>query len=276
MSYGLTPDEQEQWDRDGYVVRERVFDRDDCEALAAVAGELATGRAAARHARKNALVAAGKVADTGGVETMHSAIMPHTASDLFRRRVRDPRLTDVVADLIGPDLVVHNSLFIFKSPGIGLPFPWHQDLWYFRKRFETETTIGTWQAIDDAAVSNGCLWVIPGSHLGEILEHDELEGDQQQEFKRARVPADETGIPVEVPAGSVLFFHSRLLHRSEHNRSDRWRRTYVCHYLSAHAKDKNPGAAGRPVMWVRGGEPTGGITITPDDQLTDWQGDRGG
>ena len=50
----------------------------------------------------------------------------------FLARTRDPRLTDPVVDLLGPDLLGLNSLYIWKPPKIGLGFfPWHQDRWLY-------------------------------------------------------------------------------------------------------------------------------------------------
>ena len=167
-----------------------------------------------------------------------------------------PRLTDPLVDILGPDILGINNLFIWKAPKIGLGFPWHQDKFYFRNRFKTETTIGTWTAIDSADRDNGCLYVVPGSHKSDIFEHDDLEGSQQQEFKLARGVSDADGVAVEVPPGAVIWFHSHLLHKSTDNHSLRFRRSYVVHYLSAQAEWSRPAARNnrtrQPVMWIRG------------------------
>ena len=140
-----------------------------------------------------------------------------------------------------------------KLPGVrDAGFPWHQDKFYFRKRFKTETTIGTWTAIDAADRDNGCLYVIPGSHKRDISEHEDIVGSQQEEFKLARDARDEDGIAVEAPPGTVIWFHSHLLHKSTDNHSKRFRRSFVSHYLSAQAEWANGPGRGQPVMWVQG------------------------
>ena len=71
----------------------------------------------------------------------------------------------------------------------------------------------------------------------------------------ARGVRDEDGVAVEVPPGSVIWFHSHLLHKSMDNHSLRFRRSFVAHYLSAQAEWAQPapnGRRGQPVMWVRG------------------------
>ena len=65
---------------------------------------------------------------------------------------------------------------------------------------------------------------------------------------------DEDGIAAEVPPGAVIWFHSHLLHKSTNNHSQRFRRSYVSHYLSAQAEwfDPEKIGKGQPIMWVRG------------------------
>ncbi|MYH79696.1 phytanoyl-CoA dioxygenase family protein [Candidatus Poribacteria bacterium] len=204
---------------------------------------------------QNALVRDGKIEEQG-IYAMHKIHHPSCYCPEFLARVRDPRLTDPLVDILGPDILGINNLFIWKAPKIGLGFPWHQDKFYFRNRFNTETTVGTWTAIDTADRENGCLYVIPGSHKWDIFEHDDLEGSQQREFKLARGARDEDGVAVEVPPGAVIWFHSHLLHKSTDNHSLRFRRSYVIHYLSAQAEWAHPAALNskkrQPVMWIRG------------------------
>ena len=163
-------------------------------------------------------------------------------------------LTDPIVDLFGPNVLGLNNLYIWKSPRIGLGFPWHQDKWYFNHQYKTEMTVGTWTAIDAADKENGCLYVIPGSHKHGILKHEDLEGSQQAEFKIARDAKDEDGVAVEVPPGAVVWFNNQLLHKSTDNHSARFRRCNVAHYISADAEriPKKDTKNVRPVMWVRG------------------------
>ena len=132
-----------------------------------------------------------------------------------------------------------------------------------------QTTIGTWTAVDAADRGNGCLYVIPGSHRRPIAEHDELAGSQQSEFKLARGTRDEEGVALEAAPGTVIWFHSHLLHKSTDNHSGRFRRSYVSHYLSAQAQWANPerAATGVPVMWVRGTTFPGRVTEVQRDPV---------
>ncbi len=255
--FGLSPDELVHWNENGYLVRLDVFSPEENDALRQVAEAIVDGKRPfpAAHIDQNALVRDGKIEEQG-IHAMHKIHHPSCYCPEFLSRVRDPRLTDPLVDILGPDILGINNLFIWKAPKIGLGFPWHQDKFYFRNRFNTETTVGTWTAIDAADRGNGCLYVIPGSHKWDILQHDDLEGSQQQEFKLARGVRDEDGFAVEVPPGAVIWFHSHLLHKSTDNHSLRFRRCYVSHYLSAKAEWAHPAAMNgkrrQPVMWIRG------------------------
>lgn len=125
---------------------------------------------------------------------------------------------------------------IFNLKSAGKPGQaWHQDEHYIPTRDRSLTA--AWIALDDATLENGCLWVLPGSHrLGVIWPnrpHDREEFDEGWETYGYPF-ADGEVIPCQVDAGSVVFFHGYLLHRSFRNRSRTgFRRVLVNHYMSA-------------------------------------------
>ena len=253
--FALTPEEQLAWEENGYFVRYDVFTKKENDILRHIADDIVNGKRPfpTDNINQNALVRDGKV-EAAGIHAMHKIHHVSCYCPEFLARVRDPRLTDPIVDLLGPNLLGLNNLYIWKSPKIGLGFPWHQDKWYFNHQYKTEMTVGTWTAIDAADKENGCLYVIPGSHKYGILAHEDLEGSQQSEFKIARDAKDEDGVPVEVPPGAVVWFNNQLLHKSTDNHSLRFRRCNVAHYISGNAErvPKKNRKNTRPVMWVRG------------------------
>lgn len=253
--FALTTDEQSFWKENGYLVRYDVFTEKENNILRQIADDIVGGKRSfpAENINQNALVRDGKV-NASGINAMHKIHHVSCYIPEFLARVRDPRLTDPIVDLLGPNLLNQGNLYIWKAPKIGLGFPWHQDKWYFNWQYKTDMTIGTWTAIDAADKENGCLYVIPGSHKLGILDHEDLDGSQQNEFKIARDAKDEDGIAVEVPPGGVVWFNNQLLHKSTDNYSLRFRRCNVVHYISADAEriPKKDKTNIRPVMWVRG------------------------
>ena len=253
--FRLTPEERSAWEENGYFVRLNVFTEEENDLLAQIADDIAIGKISFPnyHIFQNALVRDGKI-EAQGIYAMHNIQYVSCNCPEFLARTRDFRLTDPVVDLLGPDLLGLNNLYIWKPPKIGLGFPWHQDKWYFNHQYKTGMTVATWTAIDTADKENGCLYVIPGSHKYGVREHVELEGSQQGEFRQAQGARDEDGVAVEVPAGAVIWFNSQVLHKSTDNHSERFRRANIAHYISAKAEWTRPEAVNkkRPPMWIRG------------------------
>lgn len=57
-----------------------------------------------------------------------------------------------------------SNIFVFQQPGIGGEVVPHQDNSFLIT--EPATCTGLWLALEDATITNGCLWAIPGSHKG--------------------------------------------------------------------------------------------------------------
>jgi phytanoyl-CoA hydroxylase len=134
----------------------------------------------------------------------------------------------IVEELLGADASVFQSMFILKSPG-AWGQPWHQDAYYFN--FDRGPQIGLWLAISEATLENGCLSVLPGSHLDPIHYHgpDRREGSNYG-YTEVDVPEEDRAVPVLMQPGDLLVFHSHLLHRSVDNLGVGRREAMVLHY----------------------------------------------
>jgi phytanoyl-CoA hydroxylase len=137
------------------------------------------------------------------------------------------KMLDCMEDLMGAGknyrgIYYHSSKVMFKPPG-GVAKPWHQDAAYWRQFDPNQITV--WIAIDDSSEENGCVWAIPGSHKLGHIPHVKAElqvEDSQIDLEKA--------VPVPVPPGGMLIFHSLVLHKSDKNHSDKMRRAIICDY----------------------------------------------
>lgn len=159
---------------------------------------------------------------------------PHKISPIMHNYLGHPVMQEVLTQIIGPDVKCMQSMLFIKASGKPGQ-AWHQDEYFIPTRDRTLT--GGWIALDDATVENGCLWVIPGSHKHGVLwpqwDHDDPRFDCTGEAYGFPYK-DEDAIPVEVKAGTILFFNGYLLHRSLPNRATAgYRRVLVNHYMSA-------------------------------------------
>ncbi len=160
---------------------------------------------------------------------------PHRTSDVFTRFLAQQTIVDVLTRAIGPNLKCMQSMLFIKpsgKPGQA----WHQDEDFIPTR--DRSLAGAWMALDDATTENGCLWIIPGSHRHGVLwpqyPHDDKRFDCTMESFQFPY-TDDDAVPVEVPAGAIVFFNGYTLHRSLPNQgpAGRYRRALVNHYMSA-------------------------------------------
>jgi ectoine hydroxylase-related dioxygenase (phytanoyl-CoA dioxygenase family) len=160
---------------------------------------------------------------------------PHKISETMTRYVAHPTYVDVLTRIIGPNVKCMQSMLFIKASGKPGQ-AWHQDEFYIPTRDCSLT--GGWLAMDDATVENGCLWILPGSHRRKVIYPQKSNVDDRR-FDCAGVAyqfpyRDEDAVPVEVRAGSIVFFNGYLLHRSLPNHAKSgYRRVLVNHYMSA-------------------------------------------
>jgi ectoine hydroxylase-related dioxygenase (phytanoyl-CoA dioxygenase family) len=161
------------------------------------------------------------------------AHFPHKLSSMVAGVLAHPRIVSVLTRLIGPNVKAMQSMLFTKASGKPGQ-AWHQDENFIPTRDRSLTA--AWIALDDATVENGCLWVLPGSHRAGVLHPDREHDDERFDctVEAYDFPyTDDDAVPVEVTAGSVVFFNGYLLHRSLPNTSAGTRRALVSHYMSA-------------------------------------------
>lgn len=145
-------------------------------------------------------------------------------------------VVDVMEQLIGPNIKAATSQLTFKMRGNTKSFDWHQDNGY--GELEPYTTISTLTALEDVDEENGCLRLIPGSHLqGQIDVNHLFDKDRKNKEVNIQVDVDESqAIPVPMKAGETLLFHCWTLHQSQGNFSEnRDRRILFMRYADADA-----------------------------------------
>lgn len=159
---------------------------------------------------------------------------PVDVSGAFRDVMRDNRALDAVAQLIGPNVEFNNSKINAKHPGSATEVKYHQDFMF--QPHTNEDLIAVLFFLDDVSVENGPLNVVPGSHRGPMFDHwhdGVFTGTVSPEVERAQAPS---AVPVHGPAGSACLMHTRLLHGSAQNRSDRPRTLFISEYRAEDSK----------------------------------------
>ncbi len=155
---------------------------------------------------------------------------------VFAEFARSPAVLDLVWPLVGPDLDVFLSQFIFKTPG-AWGQPWHRDAFYFP--FEpARPVVGVWLAVTEATLANGCLHVLPGSQAEPVHPHVPDRRPRANYGYFEIVDHDMAAAePVLMQPGDLLIFDSHLMHRSTDNKTDGVRAALVLHFAAAGTVD---------------------------------------
>lgn len=145
---------------------------------------------------------------------------------------RHPELVEAVQSLIGDELYSVSSNVFNKPPGVDGRHPMHQDLRYFKLR-PADDIVGVWTAMLPATRAHGCLAVIPQSHKGKLLDHDNPDWEYVNHGFYGIEDIDlDARIHVEMQPGDTLLFHPLIVHGSGRNRSGAFRRAISIHYAS--------------------------------------------
>ena len=154
-------------------------------------------------------------------------IYPHRYNDSFKKIMLDPRLMGIMADLFAEEPLAAQSIVYFKPPG-ARGQAYHQDNYYLS--VEPGTCIAAWIAIDRADEENGGLVVVPQTQ--DLAIECPHEADASLSFFRDEVnlPEGKRIVP-QLEPGDVLFFNGSTIHGSYPNRSTRFRRSLILHYV---------------------------------------------
>jgi len=179
---------------------------------------------------------------SGMLERVHPAvgvdniIGAHTHDPVLLDLCAQPRLLDIIEQMVGPDVVLWSSHIIAKPPRTGAEIPWHQDAPYWNIQPWIFATI--WLALDDTTPENGPMYVLPGSHRNGEVKHVPM----MKKGKMFHMQIDPALIPEDVekqhhgvfiPAGSAECHDALLYHRSDANISDKRRCVMIIRYMSA-------------------------------------------
>jgi ectoine hydroxylase-related dioxygenase (phytanoyl-CoA dioxygenase family) len=162
-------------------------------------------------------------------------------SAVLREVAEDSRLLQPMRELLGCEPILMEEKLNYKqalAQPVDLPcrpdddaFPFHHDWGYYRAQGYPKETLSSAVSIDESTPDNGPIRVIPGSQRREWpLSHD---GKGPEIADGTFSAAD--ALDVLAPAGSVMLFHSALVHHSGPNQTAAPRRIMIySHYPSWH------------------------------------------
>lgn len=182
---------------------------------------------------KDVMVAKGAVRPGSRMEAI-AKIQDYEFDPVLDGYATHPRILDCVERFIGRDVMTIHTMLINKPPNVDGRHPLHQDLLYFPFR-PADRIVAAWTALEPVTRENGCLVVVPGTHRGELIAHENPEWEYLNGgYFGAKDVGDvaERRIHLEMAPGDTVFFHPILLHGSGRNRTQGFRRAISAHYAA--------------------------------------------
>ncbi len=210
--------------RQGYILVRGLFSPTEIELLNqyARADKLIASRATSRSDAQ------------GGTTTL--SLSNDLEDNLYAAVVRSRRVAGNMALLLGSEVYHYHHKMMLKEPYVGGAWEWHQDYGYWYDFGCLYPDMGScFIAVDRATRENGCLQVVPGSHLLGRINHMKIGGQTGADPERVEAAIARLSIVhVEMEPGDGLFFHGNLLHRSDQNTSPNPRWSLICCYNTRH------------------------------------------
>ena len=215
----LTPEQLAQFDRDGYLFFPGLFTPEETRMLSDAVPELYNRREDYN------------IREKGG-DAVRTNFAAHMYSEPFAKLARHPRMIQPVEELLGEELYMHQFKINGKMAFEGDVWQWHQDYgtWLNDDLMPTERAMNVAIFLDDVTEHNGPLMLIPGSHKKGVVEarHDltttsyplwTVDNNLIRQLVERAGGRDGGIVSPKGPAGSMILFHSCLVHGSGSNMS---------------------------------------------------------
>jgi ectoine hydroxylase-related dioxygenase (phytanoyl-CoA dioxygenase family) len=174
----------------------------------------------------------------------------------FLELAKNPQILDAVEQLIGPDVILWGCHVFCKPAGDGHETPWHQDGHYWPIRPLATCTV--WVALEPSTRDNGCLRVIPRSHLART-SHPHLHEDRQDVALQQRLAETAfdaaSAVDLQLQPGQMSMHDVYMIHGAQANRSSKRRAGVALRYMpgsSVFERHLDPvaGRSGVPVAFA--------------------------
>jgi ectoine hydroxylase-related dioxygenase (phytanoyl-CoA dioxygenase family) len=227
----------------GYVAMERVFSDDEVQSMRKEADDILELILNSSNSLERQSGRLDLVRNEAGF--LVRKIQPINDLSLYLSQISaDSRLLDPMRALMNEEPILMEEKLNYKQPLPGLSFgfetkprgtdrfPVHNDWAYYRAQNYPQGIISSAITLDDCPAEAGPIHIWPGTHKSH-LEHESV--DIGLQVQPGLVDFD-GGEDLLLPAGSVAFFSSLLVHNSRPNTSGKPRRMMIYSHYPASAK----------------------------------------
>jgi hypothetical protein len=236
--YILTQEQIESYLRDGYLVLSQAVDEAELQSVEPTFDKFIRGEVTGM--ARDFCDMSGPYGRAFEDFNLVNAMLPRVYETALVDNVFERRASSIARQLLGDGAQLDYDQFLAKRPRRPeAVFAWHQDLGYWPSGTPDTATVTCSLALDDATLDNGCLRVVPGSHLEPTLRpHRPLTWSSVPELRQdahtlsVALGESDRAIALPVKRGDVSLHNERIVHGSSGNHTDGWRRTYVIAFRS--------------------------------------------
>ncbi|MEM7226521.1 MAG: phytanoyl-CoA dioxygenase family protein [Pseudomonadota bacterium] len=175
--------------------------------------------------------------------------------------MRDPRVLDPIAQILGPDLLCWNTIFWIKEPRAESFVSWHQDITYWG--LAGGEVVSAWLALSPASEAAGCMRVLPKSHLEPAMAHQDRYAATNMLTRGQEIDGidEEATVSMPLEPGQMSLHSVRLAHASGPNETADRRIGLSMHFMPTLAYQS--AADWDSAALVRGSDSYGHFEHTP-------------
>lgn len=221
LNPSFTPEEVAQFSRDGYQIVRGLVPAAACAQMRASAErDLAAAVPPVEYEADTQYPGAPQSLAAPGGRTVRRLLQAYARDAAFRDWAAAAPIVTRLKQLLGPQIALsqaHHNCVMTKDPAYSSLTSWHRDIRYWS--FQRPELVSVWLALGEERRDNGCLLLLPGSH---VMDFDASRLDEAQ-FLRTDLGENaellQSQVCAELNPGDVLFFHCRLFHAAGHNRA---------------------------------------------------------
>ena len=231
----LTTEQLNHFTTNGYLILRELANSNYCTSVITLAEEALYAETAPIEYEADTRYPGAPISrDAEGGQTARRLLQAVSRSPLLAKWATSESLSQALRQLLGerPRLSqVHHNCIMTKQPRFSSLTGWHRDSRYWQ--FQRAELVSVWLALRNETVENGCLLVLPGSHLWTVTP-DQLDSAlflRADSVQNQRLLAQAVAVPLQ--QGDVLLFHSNLFHAAGCNQTAQTKLSMVLTYRAA-------------------------------------------
>ena len=206
---------------------------------------------------------------------LHRVASPQDQHPNFWKFMTDPVMTDLAADVVGPDVMFHHAKLNVKSGKGSRGFSWHQDIPAWPHTDFSPVTIGVY--IDGCTPEQGPLSVAEGSQDGPLFSMYDDDGNYVVKIRDRDLGwlSDDKIRRITGGPGTTLLLNCRAVHGSAPNTETAARPLLLPVYSSADSFPYTPSPIPSPHQGdIVRGQPAryASFDTRPVEMPPDWRG----